>query len=212
MAKLHGFFKVACQDAARIVSILSLDSADVTRPRNLNSFWINAYEKCVFFGRFFYMVFVKGNLQVTLLFAIIITYLGFTPTIFDLLPYWLWQTLTISIYIYRLTIVPLWLRITGYGSCASWTNPPIGSNQPSKHTLQAKPLSEVSLTTEKRLAQTDFGDPEYEKLLATIHSKGLHLSPHSQSPSHPFVAGFPGNFMNHLTGVYKILIGKFTNT
>jgi hypothetical protein len=56
----QGFFKSACEDACRIVSILSLESADVTKPRNKNSFWTNFKEKSIFFGRFFYMVFFKG--------------------------------------------------------------------------------------------------------------------------------------------------------
>ena len=44
----EGFFRVACADALRIVSILALDSADVTRPRSKNSFLANAWEKATF--------------------------------------------------------------------------------------------------------------------------------------------------------------------
>ena len=126
---------------------------------------------------------------------------GFTPTIFDLLPYWLWQILTLSVYVYRLTIVPIWLRLTGYGKYASWNEPKIGSLQPKDGSDESKPLREVSLISEHRLAVTDFGDSDYERLLYALYLKSTHLSPHSQSPSHPFVGGFPGNFMNHLTGI-----------
>ena len=42
--------------------------------------------------------------------------------------------------------------------------------------------------------------------MTVLYRKGAHLSPHSQSPGHPFVAGFPGNFMDHLLGVYKALV------
>lgn len=103
-------FVVACHDVARIVSILSFESEDIARPRNKNSFGTNVYEKSVFFMRFFYLVFYKG----------------FTPTVFDMIPYRLWQALTIGIYVYRLTILPIWLRLTGYGRYTSWTNPQIG--------------------------------------------------------------------------------------
>jgi len=86
-------FHIACHDVLRIVSILSLDSTDVTKVTNRTVF-LNTFEKIVFFLRFLYMVFVKG----------------FTPTIFDILPYFLWKNLTIAIYIYRLLVLPIWLR------------------------------------------------------------------------------------------------------
>jgi hypothetical protein len=191
--KSTGFFAVACRDAARIVSILSLNSADVTKPRSVNSFWVNAYEKYVFFFRFFYMVFIKG----------------FTPTIFDMLPYWAWKFLTTSIYLYRLIFVPILLKFTGYGDCANWASPSLGSMQPSKSDIASGVSEGISLTVEGRLASVRFGDPEFESLLAALHAKSVHLSPHSQSPGHPFVSGFPGNFMDHLTGVFKILLGNY---
>jgi len=89
----NSLFHVACHDVLRIVSILSLDSTDVTKVSN-RTVLLNAYEKAVFFLRFLYMVFVKG----------------FTPTIFDVLPYFIWKNLSIAIYIYRLLVVPIWLR------------------------------------------------------------------------------------------------------
>lgn len=187
----EGFFRVACEDAARIVSILSIDSSAFTRPREKNSFWRNAHEKATFFGRFFYMVFVKG----------------FTPTIFDLMPYRLWQLLSTAVYIYRLVVLPLWLKLTGFGACASWTNPQLGSMQPKKGSEELLIAdSDISLVAEARLAKVDFGDVKYEKFLHALYGKTVHLSPHTQSPGHPFVPGFPGNFLDHLTGVYKILL------
>jgi hypothetical protein len=194
----QGFFAVACQDLARIVSILSLESTDVTKPRANNSFWVNCYEKGIFFFRFFYLVFIKG----------------FTPTIFDLLPFPIWYALTLGVYLYRATVLPFLLRLSGYGKYANWNEPPLGSSQPdpnssTKLQLQTSPPS-LSLVFETRLKEVNFGDSEFEKLLHTLYLKKTHLSPHSQSPGHPLVSGFPGNFMNHLIGVYKTLIGEPT--
>ena len=192
MSEGKSFFRVACQDAARIVSILSLNSADVTKPSANKSKWEHFQEKATFFGRFFHMVFLKG----------------FTPVVFDMLPYRVWQLLTFSIYIYRMIVLPFWLRLTGYGKYANWNEPRLGSALPAAGSPEAVCNTDVSLTEETRLAVHNFGDPEYEKLLHCLHSKLTHLSPHSQSPGHPFVTGFPGNFMDHLTGVYKILLGR----
>lgn len=188
----RGFFEVACQDLARIVSILSLESSDVTRPRSLNSFWTNCYEKGVFFYRFFYLVFYKG----------------FTPTVFDMLPFPVWYGLTLGVYVYRATILPIILRISGYGKYANWTTPKLGSAQPDLNSYQMKPIRPSSLILESRLKDSNFGDPEFERLLHALYVRTTHLSPHSQSPGHPLVSGFPGNFMNHLIGVYKALIGR----
>jgi hypothetical protein len=192
----EGFFAVACQDLARIVSILSLESTDVTKPRANNSFWVNCYEKGIFFFRFFYLVFYKG----------------FTPTIFDLLPFPIWYALTMAVYLYRATILPFFLRLTGYGKYANWTEPALGSSQPTspeslKMIASSSSQPPLSLLFETRLKELSFGDPEFEKLLHALYLKKTHLSPHSQSPGHPLVSGFPGNFMNHLIGVYKALIG-----
>ncbi len=185
-----GFFRAACQDLARIVSILNLESTDVTKPREKNSFWTNFKEKFIFFFRFFYLVFYKG----------------FTPTIFDLLPFSVWYAITLFVYLYRATILPIILRLTGYGRYAKWEE--LGKNIPKKNSPEAKPLKVPSLTQVSTLSTLNFGDPEFEKLLHVLYGKTTHLSPHSQSPGHPLVAGFPGNFMNHLIGVYKALIGE----
>ena len=192
MSDSISFFKVACQDAARIVSILSLNSAHVTKPIEQKSLVQQWRDKAIFFGRFFHMVFVKG----------------FTPVLFDMMPYPLWQLITFSVYLIRLIVLPVALRISGYGSAASWDKPTIGSALPSQSDPQAICHSNVSLISESRLASHDFGDKDYEKLIQVLHQKTTHLSPHSQSPGHPFVHGFPGNFMNHLTGVYKALMGN----
>jgi hypothetical protein len=72
-------FNVACQDVVRIVSIMSLEADDLRKPRSKNSFQLNALEKSIFFGRFFYLVFYKG----------------FTPTVFEMMPYTVWKILTI---------------------------------------------------------------------------------------------------------------------
>jgi len=185
------FFQTACQDVLRIVSVLSLDATDVTKPRNKNSAAVNAWEKTIFMGRFFYMVFIKG----------------FTPTVFELLPYWFWKLLTILIFLYRLLLLPYWLRLTGYGRYTDWSD--IGSKQPPKNAPEAKPLKKVPLTKETQLSKVDFGDPDYEKFIARLYKFTTHLSPHSQSPGNPLTieaGAFPGNFFDHLTGVYKILL------
>jgi hypothetical protein len=112
------------------------------------------------------------------------------------------------VYLYRATILPFLLRLSGYGKYADWNIPQLGSSQPDSQSLQMKPINPPSLVVETRLKDSNFGDPEFEKLLQTLYLKKTHLSPHSQSPGHPLVAGFPGNFMNHLIGVYKALLGE----
>lgn len=128
-----GFFKTACRDAERLVSILSLESSDLTKPRNQNSWIQNAREKCTFFSRFVYMVFWKG----------------FTPTIFDLLPFPVWCALTLSIYGYRFTILPIYLKLCGYGKYANWTSPALGSLQPKANEVQFC-LPKLSLSNTNR--------------------------------------------------------------
>jgi hypothetical protein len=184
------FFKTACADVLRIVSILSLDSTDVTKPYEKKNFQTHLYEKTIFFGRFFYMVFIKG----------------FTPAIFDIMPYYLWILVTAFIYVYRLIVLPFWLRLTGYGKYANWTG--LGTKQPAPDSDRAKlPPQGLSLIKKDRLSNIQFGDPDYERLLNKLYQLSTHLSPHSQSPGNPFShSGFPGNFFNHLTGVYKILL------
>ena len=182
-------FKLACQDVENIVSILSIESKDFHRqPLSLRA---KVYEKSLFFGRFFYLVFVKG----------------FTPTIIEVVPYKCWQILTVSIYIYRRLLLPFYLKLIGYGKYTSWTNPKMGSAQPLPSDTISKPYKlQSSLISEDRLAKKDFGDNQFENLVTVLYNKQAHLFPHSQSPGHPFVYGFPGNFMDHLLGVYKILV------
>jgi hypothetical protein len=184
------FFQAACQDVLRIVSILSLDSTHVTVPEKKKSFATNMFEKTTFMSRFFYMVFVKG----------------FTPVIFDMMPYKLWQAVSIGVYVYRLTILPLYLRLVGYGQYADWTN--IGLKQPVPESEDGKSYkAAVSLLKETQLSNANFADPKYELFLSKLIGLSSHLSPHSQSPSNPFLTvGFPGNFFDHLNGVYKILL------
>lgn len=184
----NGLFRTACEDVLRIVSVLSLDSTDVTKPSHKKTLAVRVQQKLIFMSRFFYMVFIKG----------------FTPTIFDLLPFTVWKIISIAVYVYRLVVVPFWLRFTGYGMYADWKE--IGTQQPDAADALAKPLKSVSLTKESKLSAVDFGEPEYEKFITVLHKKTTYLSPHSQSPSNPFThAGFEGNFFDHLTGVYKIL-------
>lgn len=184
----NGFFRSACQDVLRIVSVLSLDNTDVRKPPRKVSAIQNAKEKTIFLARFFYMVFIKG----------------FTPTVFDVLPYGFWRLLTMTIFLYRLFLLPFWLRMTGYVRYADWSD--IGSKQPAKNAPEAQPLKQVNLTTETNLSAVDFADPDYEKFLTQLYKFTTHLSPHSQTPN-PFAhSGFPGNFFDHLTGVYKILV------
>jgi hypothetical protein len=189
----NSFFHIACQDVARIVSILSLDSTDITKPRSKQSFFIQIYEKSLFISRFFYMVFIKG----------------FTPMVFDVLPYHVWMILSTFIYLYRLWIVPFWLRFTGYGKYASWSD--LGSKQPPKDSpITRLPENSLSLSKNDRLSTLSFGDDsEYERFLSQLYHLTTHLAPHSQSPGNIFShssSSFPGNFFNHLTGVGKILL------
>lgn len=187
--KENGLFRTACADTLRIVSILSLDSSDVTKPPSKKSASTSFYEKCVFLGRFFYMVFIKG----------------FTPTVFDILPFTVWKILTIAIYVYRLIVLPFWLRVIGYGKYASWEG--LGTKQPDPKADESQVAKPLNLSKNGRLSETDFGDEKYEYFLTKLFGLTTHLSPHSQSPGNPFThVGFPGNFFDHLTGVYKILL------
>ncbi len=131
---------------------------------------------------------------------------GFTPTVFDVLPYNLWMGITMGVYGYRLILLPFWLRFTGYGRFANWKN--LGSNQPSADQPESKPYKKLNLTLENNLSNVEFGDPQFEFFLTKLYGFTTHLSPHSQSPSNPLSpsAGFSGNFFDHLTGVYKILV------
>jgi hypothetical protein len=188
-ASENGLFKTACADTLRIVSILSLESTDIMKPRHLQPMSKNYYEKMVFFGRFLYMIFIKG----------------FTPTVFDILPYSVWRALTVAIYIYKIAILPFILRLTGYGRYASWDD--IGTHQPAPTAPESKVPKTQSLVKTGPLSKTNFGDKDYERLITKLYEKTTHLSPHSQSPGNPFShVGFPGNFFDHLTGVYKILM------
>lgn len=195
------FFHIACQDVVRIVSVLSLDSTDIRTPPYKQTYLQYTYDKLIFFIRFLYMIFIKG----------------FTPTVFDVLPYTLWKVLTIVIYVYRLTVVPIWLRFTGYARYTQWID--LGKKQPPLSTIDSTDLTPISaslqvykdidLTKTDRLAKVQFGDSQYETFLQVLYQRTTHLSPHSQSPGNIFTMsynGFPGNFFDHLTGVYKILL------
>lgn len=198
-------FQVACQDCARITCLMAFESDDVRRPREMNSIFVNMYEKGVFLFRFCYLL----------------IFTGFMPTIFDLIPFRTWQFITVLIYAYRLYLLPFYLRLVGYGKHADWKNPPLGSRQPSRVDSVDKHdgpvLEEVQvyfksndlnqLTEYHALSRIDFGDPCFEKFISLLYHKVAHLSPHSQSPGNPLNhSNFPGNFMNHLLGVYKILV------
>lgn len=186
----NALFKTACQDVARVVSILSLESGDLMRPRGKRSPGKYFHEKCLFFGRLLYMVFVKG----------------YTNLVFDTMPFRMWQIITMLIYLYRVYVLPLWLRLIGYGKHASWNEPPIGSHQPTTLSKATEAITHVSMSFEGRLATLNFGDDEYEQLVSALYCKSAHLAPHSLTPLNPFVDGFQGTFLDHLTGVYKILV------
>ena len=174
-------FTSACTDTLRIVSILSLESNDVTKPQNKKSLSTTFYERVVFLWRFFYMVFIKG----------------FTPPVFDILPYTVWRLLSLIIYLYRLYLVPYWLRFTGYLKYASWKD--IGFKQSCLEEDDIIPLKTGSLSKESQLSLVNFGDEKYELFVSTLVSMSTHLSPHSQSPGNPITHhGCPGNFFDHL--------------
>lgn len=181
-------FHVACQDCLRIASILSLESTDVESKTKGTVTTIS--EKLIFMGRFFYLVFVKG----------------FTPVVFDTMPYFMWRVLSLSIYGFRIGILPFYLRLIGYGQYADWDN--IGCMQPMFDSPESKVYKpSKGLWAETNLSAVDFGDPSYEIFASNLIGLSAHLSPHSQSPSNPFkTVGLPGNFFDHLTGVYKVLM------
>ena len=183
-------FRAACEDVFRIVSILSLSSSDVQKPEKMTPTTVLLYERGLFLQRFFYLLFVKG----------------FTPMVFEVMPYQLWRLLSLAIYVYRLSILPLFLRIIGYGKYADWST--LGSNIPAPDSEDGKCFQNISLSRTGRLSQLDFGDPDSEKFFSKLLDLSAHLWPHSQSPGNPFthVANTPGNFFNHLTGVYKVLL------
>lgn len=110
------------------------------------------------------------------------------------------------VYLYRATILPIILRLSGYGKYANWNNPPIGSNQPKKDSNEAKQLNPPYLSKKNNLSKVDFGDPDFEHLIYVLYQKKTHLSPHSQSPGHPLVLGFPGNFFNHFSFFFSCCV------
>jgi hypothetical protein len=124
------------------------------------------------------------------------------------MPYTMWRVLTIGIYGYRFAVLPLLIKLTGYAKYVDWVKPKLGSAQPKPDSWEAAVYEDLSLSTKGRLAAVNFGDSKFENMVYELYLKTTHLSPHTQSPGHPLVQGFPGNFMNHLTGVYKILVGE----
>jgi hypothetical protein len=146
----NSFFKAACNDVLRIVSIISLDSTHVTKPA-ADKPWTKTWrEKAVFISRFFYLVFFKG----------------FTPVVFDYMPFKLWQIISLAIYFYRLFILPFYLRLTGFGKYANWTN--IGHKQPAPDSPDGKCYKSGSLLKEAPLSETNFGDPLYETFISKV--------------------------------------------
>ena len=115
--------------------------------------------------------------------------------------------MTVSIYLYRRFLLPYYLKLTGYGKYTSWTNPKLGQAQPLPSDSVTKPYKiQTSILSEDRLARQDFGDIHFETLVTALYQKHAHLYPHSQSPGHPFIYGFPGNFMDHLLGRYTFVL------
>ena len=166
----NNLFHVACQDVARITCLLSFHSSNVTKPRHLNSFSTNIYEKFIFLYRFLYLLLCTG----------------FMPTIFDLLPFKMWQIVTIMIYGYRWFILPFYLRLIGYGKYADWGG--IGCHQPTKDGPETKiynNISSTSMINNTNLCNIKFGDPDFEKFITFLYNKGAHFAPHSQSPGNP---------------------------
>lgn len=124
------------------------------------------------------------------------------------MPYTMWRILTIAIYGYRFAFLPLLIKLTGYAKYVDWVKPKLGTAQPKLDSWESVVYEDIPLTKKGRLATVNFGDSKFETMLFELYKKTTHLSPHTQSPGHPLVQGFPGNFMNHLTGVYKILTGE----
>ena len=100
-------------------------------------------------------------LKTRCVYTLFITLAGFTPVVFDLMPYKVWQAVSILVYVYRLTILPFYLRLVGYGQYADWTN--IGFKEPLKGT------ADIHLTKIK------------------IHAYNTQTAYHTSYPSNTFI-------------------------
>jgi hypothetical protein len=78
-----------------------------------------------------------------------------------------WKLLTVLIFLYRLLLLPYWLRLTGYARYTDWSD--LGSKQPAKSAPEAQPLAKVPLTSESSISTVDFGDPQYELFLSKLY-------------------------------------------
>lgn len=72
--------------------------------------------------------------------------------------------------------------------------------------VSLQPCHLLLISPRIRLSHHNYGDSAFEDMVACLYGKTTHLSPHSQSPGNPFVGGFPGNFLDHLLGVHKVLV------
>lgn len=127
---------------------------------------------------------------------------GFSPAWAQLLPSMrLWWLMTGIIYVYRLTIYPVLMWISGTARHAKWIE--LGAKEHANSELQPYRADALAVTDP---ANTDAADPDLSRLIAALRARKVQLCPHSAflilnlGPK-----GFEANFFNHLIGVWKAL-------
>jgi len=192
------FFQLACEDMARFTSMISFDSDDIVKPRHTQGVLTSVYAHLKYFQKAGYLV-VFG---------------GFVPYYFKVLPFKLFQVWSILNNIWRKKVLSPLLRLLGYGKVCSWDNEKaLKSLTLDPSSADARPYPSTDLTVSTPLAAMQCADPELCKLTEVLCKKGAISAPHSQATPNPFTAvkqilfgkNFPGNFFDHLVGVWKAL-------
>lgn len=228
------FFRLACEDAARLTSMLAFDSDDVLKPRNKQPSSRNVLDQLNYFGKAFYLVAVGG----------------FVPYYFKVLPFPVFKLWSVLNGLFRKFVLSVLMRLRGYGTICAWDGVNLGvvtELAEAKSEADAKPYEHGDLAVTGRLATlgeltggnrlclhamlhcvichgpdyfffpssfTDSVDPELSVICEGLASKGALIAPHSQANPNPLSAvkqimfgrKFPGNFFDHLIGVWKVLV------
>jgi len=208
------FFRAACQDLQRITSNLFLETEDIIRPRSKQTAGENLSDQTTFFLRAWYMALVAG----------------FSPIYFNILPFSLYRIYAgISNLIWRPFVVSPILRLMGYSELCGWRGPlesppgkaflavtGDGEADEEDDMVEQQPMQPYDLTDFAkvgRLAKVGIEiDPWLNKCCADLVKRGALTAPHSQAPRNPFsvflasssASPFPGNFFDHLIGVWKV--------
>mmetsp|Transcript_15578 Transcript_15578/g.30582 ORF Transcript_15578/g.30582 Transcript_15578/m.30582 type:complete len:529 (-) Transcript_15578:151-1737(-) len=196
------FFQLACADMARLTNVLLFDSADVLKPRVCQSWVANVWEQIRYFSKATYLT-VFG---------------GFVPYYFKLLRplhfkfFQLWSVINT---LWRKRVLSPLLRLMGYGKYCTWENEPaITKLSVEPGSASSRPYAgtrDIGCTS--RLAKMELLDPDLSIFSQELARRGALISPHSHSNPNPLVAAkqiffgqnFPGNFFDHLVGVWKAL-------